>query len=265
MKRKPIRTVEIKPNVYHILHPGNVYSTLIVGRESALLIDTGFGLVDLKAYIESVTDKPYVVVNTHGHPDHILGNPDFPYTYISKEDEALARYYVTEPMMQETKEDLVKFDAISGGEEGSLWEDTQMTFRYLEPGERFELGGISLKVVALSGHTRGSIGLLWEEERFLFAGDALNPGLWLFMEECSTIQEYRKMLVETEKLPFDSYLYSHSEDIVPKAFLKDVIDHIDSLKHDDSTEQQIHGYQTFTARYEGRYGVSEIVYGREKL
>jgi glyoxylase-like metal-dependent hydrolase (beta-lactamase superfamily II) len=38
-------------------------------------------------------------------------------------------------------------------------------------GDVFKLSGIMLKVVELPGHTTGSIGLIYEEENWLYAGD----------------------------------------------------------------------------------------------
>ena len=50
---------------------------LIEGDEKAMLIDTGAGIGDLKAQVEKLTDKPLIVVNTHGHVDHTGGNMQF--------------------------------------------------------------------------------------------------------------------------------------------------------------------------------------------
>ncbi|MBR4224409.1 MAG: hypothetical protein IKR73_06330 [Oscillospiraceae bacterium] len=42
---------------------------LITGDDYALLIDTIMGWGDLKAYCESITDKPIRVINIHAHFD----------------------------------------------------------------------------------------------------------------------------------------------------------------------------------------------------
>ena len=43
---------------------------LLEGEERAMLIDTGMGVGDLRGAVEMITDKPLVVVHTHGHIDH---------------------------------------------------------------------------------------------------------------------------------------------------------------------------------------------------
>lgn len=46
---------------------------LVEGTEKAVLIDTGSGIGSLKACVEQLTDKPVVVLVTHGHVDHAMG------------------------------------------------------------------------------------------------------------------------------------------------------------------------------------------------
>lgn len=50
-----------------------VFCYLIEGSEKAMLIDTGYGLGDLRSAVEKVTGLPLIIVNTHGHCDHIGG------------------------------------------------------------------------------------------------------------------------------------------------------------------------------------------------
>ncbi|MEG0855330.1 MAG: MBL fold metallo-hydrolase [Terrisporobacter sp.] len=47
---------------------------LIEGSKKALLIDTGMGLEGLKEVISEIAEKELLVINTHGHIDHTLGN-----------------------------------------------------------------------------------------------------------------------------------------------------------------------------------------------
>ena len=59
---------------------------LVLGNEKALMIDTMNGSEDLKAVVRTITDLPVMVVNTHGHGDHICGNIFFEEAYIHPAD-----------------------------------------------------------------------------------------------------------------------------------------------------------------------------------
>jgi glyoxylase-like metal-dependent hydrolase (beta-lactamase superfamily II) len=59
---------------------------LVSGDERALLIDTGWGVGDLPGLVASLTSRPLLVVNTHGHPDHTFGNGQFERVYIHPAD-----------------------------------------------------------------------------------------------------------------------------------------------------------------------------------
>lgn len=61
---------------------GDVWMYLIVGPEKAMLIDTAYGLGDLKGLVNEITGgMPFIVVNTHTGPDHVLGNFRFDTVY----------------------------------------------------------------------------------------------------------------------------------------------------------------------------------------
>ena len=59
---------------------------LVEGRDYALLIDTILGIGNLKAFCETLTDKPIRLVNTHSHSDHVGGNFFFDHCYMHPRD-----------------------------------------------------------------------------------------------------------------------------------------------------------------------------------
>ncbi len=70
---------------YELIGPGNggaiANMSVVVGREAAAIIDTGnshLAGARLRAAAAGVTDRPLrYVINTHMHPDHVLGNSAF--------------------------------------------------------------------------------------------------------------------------------------------------------------------------------------------
>jgi glyoxylase-like metal-dependent hydrolase (beta-lactamase superfamily II) len=86
MAVKEAMVCEIAKDTYAINEYGMSAMFLLIGSERAMLIDTGCGTLDIKAIVKELTDKPYDVVITHSHGDHIGGVPQFEEVYIHKND-----------------------------------------------------------------------------------------------------------------------------------------------------------------------------------
>ncbi len=229
---------ELCRDVYHISEEGEVYITLIIGEESALLIDTGYGKFDLNELVKSFTDKPFRVVVTHVHPDHARGCNQFPVCYLNEADAPLI---------------------------GTYCDDVPFEYRNISAGETIDLGGKTIQIVGLPGHTPGSLGFILAEERILFAGDALNGWLWLFMDECHTLADYRKMLDDASEMPFDRYVSSHHNDFLSKDLIECLKHNIDTLSHDESTQEEILGYEVYSSTCSFNGETSRIFYSKSKL
>ena len=70
-------------NVVHIEDPLGVFATLIIGQDKALLFDTAYGIGNLREHVEDLTKLPLIVVNSHGHVDHLCGNYHFDEVCVS--------------------------------------------------------------------------------------------------------------------------------------------------------------------------------------
>ena len=166
----------VAPQVYAIYEPGQfeeVISFLIEGEERALLFDTGLGIGDMRRVIDGLTDKEVVVLNSHTHYDHTGGNYQFGTVYAMDTPFTRANAQGSSP------EAVAEFVG-----EGWIWKDLPEGFsredyrtrpfaitRFVADGERLELGGRTLEVVATPGHAPDSICLLDRENRMLFTGD----------------------------------------------------------------------------------------------
>ncbi|MFA6506489.1 MAG: MBL fold metallo-hydrolase [Treponemataceae bacterium] len=162
------QAVEIQPGVIMIRDAlgNNLY--LVRGEKKALLIDTGMGTGDLKAYVKNLAEGlPLEVAITHGHPDHVGQAALFGSYYFPTADKATAAEFKFVP-----KE-----------------------YKGLKEGMTFDLGNQVLKVYALPGHTPGSVVLLDEANRLLFTGDAVGTqshmgGLWIQWPNAPSIEQY---------------------------------------------------------------------------
>jgi glyoxylase-like metal-dependent hydrolase (beta-lactamase superfamily II) len=149
---------------------------LVVGKQRALLIDTGMGMNDLGALVKSLTEKPVWVVNTHAHFDHIGCNAAFIDVYMHKnEREVLRLHSDTEYLSALSKRELsaaVLF--LAHGMLKKLFSAKPVArITYIEENHEFDLGGVIIKVIATPGHSPGSICLLDEDARILFSGDTI--------------------------------------------------------------------------------------------
>jgi hydroxyacylglutathione hydrolase len=177
------------------LTPGtSVNMYLVVGKEKALLIDTGnpgnITLDDIKA----LTQLPLLVVNTHAHPDHSGCNSAFGKVYIHEADVEAGKRY-------------------SGNAE----------LIPIEDGYVFDLGGKKLEVIAVPGHTPGSICLLDAQEKLLFGGDTANGETWMHISSVP-LETYKKSMEHllTRKEQYDLLLPGHG-DARPISYITELI------------------------------------------
>ena len=190
---------EVRPGVFLMDEGHQATGYVVVGEEKACVIDTMNGLSDLGAAVRKITDKPVFVVNTHGHPDHIFGNMYFREAYLHPADRELAQSFVEEPEFVKMLE-----------ERNAVFPP----FRDIFPGDVVDLGGRTLEVFGLPGHTPGGILLLLREDRILFTGDSVNHHLWMQLDGCLKIREFVK---ELDRVMFlqekaDIILHGHAQD-----------------------------------------------------
>ena len=186
---------------------GNANMYLVEGADSALLIDTGTGTKELKDIVDTITDLPVIVVNTHGHPDHIGGNSSFDKAYLPPADTAIYRYFINEA---------ARNNAEKAGKEPELV--------MLKKGHVFDLGNRKLEVIAIAGHTPGSIGLLDAENKLLFSGDSNNNLIWMFLDHSLPLEVLLQNLLKLQQRTndFDFIMPGHGTPL-DKTFLDEQI------------------------------------------
>ena len=226
--------------IWQIAEDQGVYCTLVKGKELAVLIDTGYGKRNLREFIEKNICTPYIVINSHGHPDHIGGNHWFDTVYALQEEWDTIQYFEEKkPRKYDLKE--------------------------IQIGQKISLGDIDIIVVSLAGHTKGSAGFLIPTEKLLIAGDALNEGLWLFNYGSLSMKDLYRTIKSTLELDFKEYICGHSSEKYTKDKIISHIRNIENLRMDDNTKQNLIGFETYCSKYEDFNGKSEIVFTLDKV
>ncbi|HEX2331482.1 MAG TPA: MBL fold metallo-hydrolase [Candidatus Angelobacter sp.] len=188
----------IRPGVFAIYEPHQseeVISYLIVGRQRALMFDTGLGISDIKQVVQRLTSFPVSVLNSHTHNDHVSGNWQFTDIYGMDTD-------FTRKNAQGSRDDAQAEIApgelcgpLPAGFDAKNYSTKPFTItHWLHDGDGIDLGGRKLIVVATPGHTPDAISLLDEANGLLFTGDTYYPGtIWLYRPE-TDLGAYEKSL-----------------------------------------------------------------------
>ena len=216
MEEKKLFIKEIRPEIYLLDEAHEATGYLVVGNERACVIDTMNGYNDLYQAVRKLTDKPLTVVNTHGHPDHIFGNIYFEEAYMNPADLDLARGFIEDP-------EFVRWCQEKGA--------AMPPFREIHEGDVIDLGGRTLEVFSLPGHTLGGILLLLREDRILFTGDSVNHHLWMQLDGCLSLRDYVK---ELDRIMFleeraDIILHGHAQDADDISLLRCMRDGIQEI------------------------------------
>lgn len=132
---------------------GFVRFFLLAGNEKAMLIDSGASTPNAKEIAESLTELPVELLNTHGDGDHTAGNGSFAQFYMHPND-------------------------IEGCQIAEKFPNSQAVA--LEDGQIIDLGGRPLEIIAIPGHTSGSVVILDVNNRVLYSGDSVQSHI-IFM------------------------------------------------------------------------------------
>lgn len=239
---------KISPAITRIKDGSDVCEYLIEGSERAALIDTGYGIGDLKGFVETLTEKPYDVFITHGHVDHAAGASQFPEVRMNLADMDVEKEHCT----VEFRKEMVKSHTKLNVEDADFVPQRTESFTDLQDGEVFDLGGLTLRWIHVPGHTKGMMVALVEEERTVFFGDACGVGVLLALPESGTVEGYLKSLKKLKGFEdkYDTVLRQHGTYCSTKRVLDDNIENCELILAgtDDKVPAEVMGKACYRAR-----------------
>ena len=178
---------------------GDVWMFLIIGPEKAMLIDTGFGIGDLKGLVDEITGgMPLIVANTHCHFDHAYGNCQFERCYCHEH----------ETDVMNSKQDPHIWDYLFDENGKGIWLDFDrkdiVAFKKYQvvgvpDGYIFDLGrGYEVELIWVPGHSAGHAMFLDKRNRNLVCGDgiiSMRIGISRG-SQFTTVTAYRKEMIK---------------------------------------------------------------------
>ncbi len=189
-------TIKISDHFW-IIEENGVRSFLFEGDRRAMLIDTGFGTLQIRKLVAEQTNLPVFLVNTHTDKDHTGCNRDFKPVYMHPSE------------MDHYKNALP---------EGCRMEDVHPLWE----GDIIDLGFWQFEVILTPGHTPGSIMLLERKKRMLISGDSIQDGDIFMFGAGRNMQAFQSSLQKVSAMTdtFDSIWPSHGSypltaDIIP--------------------------------------------------
>lgn len=162
---------------------------LILGKDRALLFDTGMGIGDLKALTQSLTHLPIVVLNSHTHDDHVGSNWQFETVYgMDTEFTRQSAKGSKQAAQAEIAPGEVCGPLPAGFDRAAYATRPWKIAKWMHDGDRINLGGRSLEIIATPGHTPDAICLFDRANGLLFTGDTYYPGtVWIYRPETDLV------------------------------------------------------------------------------
>lgn len=207
---------------------GNIVNTgFIVSAEGVLVIDTGpskrYGEA-MRQAIAGVTDKPVLkVILTHHHPDHVLGNQAF-------DDVPIAALPATTALLAEQGEAMAEnmYRLVGDWMRGT---EVVLPTEALKAGP-LQIGGRTLQLLALRGHTGADLAILDAKTGVLFAGDLVFYQRALTTPGTPGLEAWLADLDQLQQLPWKQIVPGHgllASDASPFAQMRDYLGWLDGL------------------------------------
>ena len=264
----------ITDHIDRIRGVGDVCMYYVHGSTSGMLIDTGYGVGDLRGFIEKTYQQPYEVVITHGHADHANGIAQWNSVWMNLTDRDL--YYERAGIELRKQMLRKKYSDIDTWDDAMFQPVYQGEFKNLEEGKQFDLGNVHVEMIHAPGHTQGMMVPLVEEDRVALFGDACGVFTFLFRPECSTVDVYRKTLLKLKSFEgkYDRILRQHGTCESPKSLVDENLEVAEEILNgtDDHIPFEYLGYHAFIAkktnpetgiREDGKSG--NIVYAMDRI
>ena len=222
---------------------------VIHDKKEAMIIDCGTGIYYIQGLIMDILGKRTIISPfiTHSHWDHVGGLYEFDSALIHP-DESLV-------LQKPENLDFLREDAVERND--PVQEDmdnpfTRLSFTgepiHVKEDEWVQIGKLEVQVIFLPGHTKGSIGLWYPDEKFLFVGDALQTG-YVYADEDPKI--FFKTVEKIKELEEMYYLPSHEQILLQKSDLDELLQIYTKIENNSIELMEINNRYIHKLLYKG--------------
>lgn len=211
--------------IYEPHQAEEVISYLILGKDKAVLFDTGMGISDIRKLVGGITPLPVIVLNSHTHNDHVGGNWQFDTIYSMDTDFSRQN---AKGSTRDAQDELAP-GQICGDLPESFDPKTYRTrpwkiSKFIRNSDEINLGGRILEIIFTPGHTPDSICLRDRANGLLFTGDTYYPApIWLYRPETNldaySVSIARLALISRFDPPLKIVLGAHNLPVAPPSVL----------------------------------------------
>ncbi|MFD1177989.1 MBL fold metallo-hydrolase [Paenibacillus puldeungensis] len=205
-------------------HWEKVHSFLLLGKEKAVLIDTGLGIDHIKRITDQLTSLPIMVVTTHVHWDHIGSHEQFSDFYVHELEEDWIVHGIKGLAMEQIRKDIARDITLPVPEsfDARIYQPFQgQPAGLLKDGDTINLGERELKILHTPGHSPGHICLYDTSCGYLFSGDLLYEGTIYAFYPTTDPQQLVQSLVRIAELPVRKIFGSHHRlGLEPEIFIE---------------------------------------------
>lgn len=203
---------------------------VIFDKKESLLIDCGTGIFSISVIVSEMLgpktiQTPFI---THSDWDHVGSLYEY--------ETALMHEIDLENLRTEENLDLIRLDVLDRND--AVLKDLPNPFVrekfdgetiHVKNGEWINVGKLELQIIHLPGHTKGSIGLWYPDEKFLFVGDAFQTG---YVYADKDPKEYFKTLEKLQEFKLGTYFMpGHEKILLQGSDLEELIDFFNKIEN----------------------------------
>lgn len=229
-------------------HWEETWCYLLLGAGKAILIDTGLGVSNIKAVVDSITDLPVQVVTTHVHWDHTGGHALFDNIAVHELEKAWLTGKFPLPLSV-VKENLTKNDCsfpqdFNVDEYRVFQGEPQVT---MNDGDCFDLGNRVLQVIHTPGHSPGHCCFYEPDRKYLYSGDLVYKGCLYANYPSTDPLQFFESIKKVQKLSINRVFPGHHTIDIQPSIIEAISDALSELEKEGKLHHGsgLHFYSDF--------------------